>query len=61
MMPYSFKVAPGKKVKLKDYDPQHNAGSCRYRRAPDQSRGEQNGPDGAGCAAAHNPADPYAL
>ncbi|HEX5688962.1 MAG TPA: polyphosphate kinase 2 family protein, partial [Roseiflexaceae bacterium] len=26
LMPYTFKVAPDKKVKLKDYDPQHNAG-----------------------------------
>ena len=25
-MPYTFKVAPGKKIKLKDYDPQHSAG-----------------------------------
>ena len=25
-MPYAFKVAPGKPVKLKDYDPDHNGG-----------------------------------
>jgi PPK2 family polyphosphate:nucleotide phosphotransferase len=25
-MPYAFKVAPGKKVELKDYDPDYNAG-----------------------------------
>ena len=25
-MPYAFKIAPDSKVKLKDYDPQHNAG-----------------------------------
>src|SRR5690349_13856591 len=25
-MPYAFKVAPGDKVRLKDYDPDHNGG-----------------------------------
>jgi hypothetical protein len=26
IMPYAFKIAPGKKVKLKDYDPDYDAG-----------------------------------